>query len=405
MSVNQQPQQSSDITLSFPKLLLVITFFVISFGQLQRIQLANNIAFYAHDFFVSLLTLVLLITSPKPIKNITAVIKRYKWLLMFIVWGSVSLVINQFLTEISLIPWMYLGRLVVYLSLGAMLSIHNKKQSFRPWIKLAFLAGLVNLIIIGLGQYLLVPDLRFLAAQGWDEHFYRLAGGMLDPNFFGMLLVSYLVVWLLKIQPEINKFESKVKKVLGYGVPFIVSGLIAFTYSRSSYLSYFTVLLGLIAAPHQTTAAYIKKLSAALVICFLIIIPFLPRPGGLGVKLSRTETINSRVQTNRDLLMNLNVKDYIIGRGIFVPTINTERERNEVVHARFPDNIFVFLISSSGIIGLLIFLKFIFEKMGRLYRNNLTGFLLLMGILVHSQFNLTLLEPINLLMLILTLSV
>jgi hypothetical protein len=160
----------------------------------------------------------------------------------------------------------------------------------------------------------------------------------------------------------------------------------------------------LIASPHKLKSKNIRTLAAALLILLLFLIPVLPRPGGLGVKLSRTETIDSRVHTNQTLITSLDLKDWLIGRGLFTPTVNLAAADDQITHAHFPDNILVFVLSGAGLPGLFLFIKFIWEKLYSMYQKNLANFLLLFGILIHSFFNLTLLEPINLLILLLGLS-
>jgi len=135
-----------------------------------------------------------------------------------------------------------------------------------------------------------------------------------------------------------------------------------------------------------------------------MLIPFLPRPGGLGVQLSRTETMVSRTKVNQEALANISFDDLIMGKGLFVSTVNLEVS-DQIIHANFPDNLFVFLLTGTGIIGVALFLYFLFLLFKNLYHNNSLHFLLILGILAHSMFNLTLTEPINLLMLILALQI
>src|SRR3989338_6680935 len=41
---------------------------------------------------------------------------------------------------------------------------------------------------LGLGQYIFLPDTRFLLSYGWDEHYWRLIGTVLDPNYMGVMM-------------------------------------------------------------------------------------------------------------------------------------------------------------------------------------------------------------------------
>ncbi len=390
-------KQKTNISINFVRLLLVLTFFLISFAQLQRIQLSSNIAFYLHDFLVGLLLFSLIIKTYFTQQKLWPSITEFKWGLLFLAWSLISLIINQFWSGFQLIPWLYWIRLLTYLGVGWSIATHIQLNSaFARWARLAMWAALINFVLIGFAQYLLIPDLRFLAEAGWDVHYFRLAGSMLDPNFLGMLLGMGLIFLLLKAH-----FLDTKKQALLAAVATLA---LALTYSRSSYLSFGTIMLILLASPHKLRSKSIRTLVAALLTLFLILIPLLPRPGGLGVKLSRTETIDSRVQTNQTLITSLNTKDWVIGRGLFSPTVNLKAGDGEITHAHFPDNILVFVLSATGLPGLMLFVKFIWKKLYSMYQKNLANFLLLIGILIHSFFNLTLLEPINLLILLLGLS-
>lgn len=390
-------EQNASISINFVRLLLVLTFFLISFGQLQRIQLSFNAAFYLHDFLIGLIFFTLLIKTYFNQQKLWPSIAELKWGLIFLGWSLISLMINQFSSGFQLIPWLYWGRLLTYLGTGWLIATQARLNSaFNRWGRLAMWAALINFVLIGFAQYLLIPDLRFLAEAGWDVHYFRLAGSMLDPNFLGMLLGMGLIFLLLK-----TNFHDQKKRIL---FTAIITLALALTYSRSSYLSFAVMMMVLIASPHKLKSKNVRTLAAALLILLLFLIPVLPRPGGLGVKLSRTETIDSRIHTNQTLITSLDVKDWLIGRGLFTPTVNLAAADDQITHAHFPDNILVFVLSGAGLPGLFLFIKFIWEKLYSMYQKNLANFLLLFGILIHSFFNLTLLEPINLLILLLGLS-
>ena len=53
-------------------------------------------------------------------------------------------------------------------------------------------------ILFSLGQYLLLPDLRLYKNLGFDDHYYRLAGTLLDPNFTGAIFASLSIFFILK---------------------------------------------------------------------------------------------------------------------------------------------------------------------------------------------------------------
>ena len=248
--------------------------------------------------------------------------------------------------------------------------------------------------MIGFFQYLFIPDLRFLGASGWDVHYFRLAGGMLDPNFSGMILINLLIT-------SVFLFKNRCKNALYFGI--VITTALALTYSRSAYLSMLMVVLT--SYWLKTKAIFQKdKMLSFFLVGLIVMLPFLPKPGGLGVQLTRTETISSRAEVNESILKQLNLQQLLLGRGFFTPSINT-KITDRVVHANFPDNFFIFLLSSTGVIGLSLILFFLYQEIKRGFiKKNPALILLLVGTLVHSMFNLTILEPINLLVLLICLN-
>lgn len=391
------------ISLDLSTLLLIISFLLISFGQLQRIQLSHQVAFYAHDFFISLFVSITFLTDRKKVIRLIKTAwnknQHWRWLAIFLAWSIFGLIFQQVLTGLDYLPWLYLIRLLVYLSAG-LGCYHLKKKSKQQhqWLAFIFVTLTSIVLAIGLFQYLLIPDLRFLVDQGWDVHYFRLAGVMLDPNFTGMILVITLLVWIVVLA------RSEIWR-LSIGILLVIALLL--TYSRSSYLVFVLTFLFAFLCQYRRRTQLAKKIKKSLIVLltfFLILIPFLPRPGGLGVKLERTETVSSRAKVNQQILANIQPADLVIGKGLFVSTVNIEKT-DQIVHANFPDNILIFILSSTGVVGLLIFCYWLWQLLSKLYQKNLLHFLLLAGVLIHAMFNLTLLEPITLLTLLLAFNI
>ncbi len=392
---------SKTISLNFPLLLLFISYCLVSLGQLQRIQLSHQVAFYAHDVFISFFVLVLIISSGKSLfkflKKKLATNAAWRWLALFLAWSLLSLIINQLHLGLNYLPWLYWLRLSVYLSAAIVMAYlkTNRKQT-QQWFAIFYLLIFALFILLGFVQYLLIPDLRFLSDQGWDVHYFRFAGTLLDPNFLGLIIINGLLVWLFKLAPNDNWR-------LGGGVILILSLLL--TYSRSSYGTFLLITgIYLFLSYRSQITKKIKKSLLILTGIFVILIPFLPKPGGSGVNLVRTETISSRAEVNRSVLESIQAVDLILGRGLFISTINLDVV-DKIVHANFPDNLFVFILISAGIPGLILFCKFLYQAFIKLLSSDGLHFLLLAAVLVHSMFNLSLVEPINLLVLLLVLQI
>lgn len=392
---------SKTVSLNLPLMLLLISYGFVSLGQLQRVQLSNQVAFYLHDiflcFFVIGTGLSYRRSLSRSVKSSWKKSKALRLLGYFFIWAFFGLLINQLFFEGNYLPWLYWLRLTIYLSTGFLMNqLKNEGKQFHQWLTVFFILAITSFIFFGFLQYLLIPDLRFIGGLGWDVHYFRLAGSVLDPNFLGMILVTGLLVWLFAIAKNTNW------RIAG-GLIFILALLL--TYSRSSYGAFLlTVGFYFLLNRRGQITDKVKKSLLILSFIFITLIPFLPKPGGLGVDLARTETVQSRAEVNKSIVKSIKPKDLVIGRGLFVPTVNLE-ETNRIVHASFPDNILVFILISTGIPGLLIFGGFIYQLVLDYFQKTGLKLLLLIAIMGHSMFNLTLLEPINLLMLLLALQI
>ncbi len=191
-----------------------------------------------------------------------------------------------------------------------------------------------------------MPDMRFLKLLGFDDHYYRLIGTLLDPNFSGAIIAGGAIFALFANQLPL----------------FFVSLIaLALTFSRASYLSFGVAVVLL--------ALYNKKTKLILLISLLgLIIYFIPKPFGEGVNLLRTVTVFSRVNSWQTGL-NLFIQSPLWGWGF---------------KKVFIDNSLIYLLVSSGLIGFLSFLyllKSIFKNIDPINK------IILALLLIHSMFN------------------
>lgn len=203
--------------------------------------------------------------------------------------------------------------------------------------------------VIGLGQYIFLPDVSFLAAAGWDDHYYRLTFPFLDPGFTGIILVLSLLI--------------------NYNPIFLIALLL--TYSRASYLAY---LIGFGAI------SFYKKflrvfLAAALVLAIGIFL--LPKTFGEGTKLARENSIWARVQ-NWQQTITLWQTTPVFGVGM-------DKYQGK-------DSSLLMVLATTGVVGLTGYLWVVREVWGVGKKNAIfkASFL---AVLVHSWFNNTLFYP------------
>ncbi len=355
-------------------------------GQLQRVQLTPTIGFHFHDVLISAWVILSLLTHPKQwrqsVKKIS--LSKNKLIIIFVGWVIVSLLINSFLHGLATAPYFYLARVVVYGLFAFSLPFTLSLTSFRHrqlWTYAGLLVGWLGIV-----QYVVLPDTRFLRMLGWDDHYYRLISTQFDPGFAGILLaitINYL--WSLK------HFPTKLKLV----ITSILSITIALTFSRASYLS---AILGslTIVAPKVLRKTLI--LIGTAIVGFVLLYFLLPKPGGEGVNLFRWYSISQRVENNTYALQTLQPHQWLIGRGLFVSVKEPANDLPQ--HAAFPDNLFVFMLTGLGIPGLVMFIVLLYQWMAFLYKKDRYLFASWVAVLIHSQFNHTLFQSFVLLMLL-----
>lgn len=349
-----------------------------SLGQLQRLQLSPRVAFYGHDLIL-LSWLSLSVFTHRPAwKSWFKKFSQNKLYLLFGGWVILGLVIHLIFQGWTLAPLLYIARLIIY-SL-AVISL-NFIKPFTKVVQKKLWVG-VSLLIAswGLAQYLLLPDVRFLRYFGWDDHYYRLIGTFFDPNFTGLFLVmSLFLLAKLKQRPWLKKL----------GILWLCLA-IALTYSRATYLSLFissTILLWL-----ETKDC--RSVSRWLYLCVMLVLlslPFLPKPGGEGVNLLRTYTASSRLESTQGALTQLKPYQWVVGRGWFVPFESGVLPLVDTAH--FPDNLVVFSLASTGIVGLGLISLILWRWGYKLYKQDIFIFSAFVAVIIHSQVNHSLWQP------------
>lgn len=345
---------------------LIAWIFVLSLGQLGRLQLTPSIAVYVHEFLMLgylLWQLPQVIVQRKKIiqnfKKINNFSKKIIFLLILSIILSWSLAIIQ--NSFDYRSLLYTLRFVTYVVFVLLLQRQLRFAAW-PWLVISF-----NLLMLGFVQYFLLPDLRFIVYEGFDDHFYRLAGTLLDPSFLGLIFVFNLIHYL-----------SQKKYPLLLVLAFIIA--LALTYARAAYGAF--LLSGLFIfykAPYPQTRLHIAFLSAL----FCMVLPFLPTTsGGAGVNLRRSFTLEQRMTINQQALQTMNQREWLIGQGLFHPSDRSSGERQ--VNAHFPDNILVFLVSRLGIIGTALVFGLIWKNIDWKDTRKVA---LLIALITHSMFN------------------
>jgi O-antigen ligase len=329
------------------KTLLITLLLFFPFGELIRFDVGNNIIVKPLDVIGGLIFFWTTVMYVKE-KKFRSSLQWYFFL--FPLTGLVSLGINSFWLKQNelLTSSLYLLRWVSYLSVFfAMLQMDEKFKKKVVWFLIA--DGLA-VVLIGYLQYFFYPSLRNLFYQGWDDHLYRMFSSFLDPNFVGAFFVLYLVfiVGLL-----FNNLKNR-KIMLMYSLVAALTLIAVFlTTSRSALLM--LILSGISFFVFLNKKKFIIYLILLIFIFIIIASPFFYLEN---VNLFRSYSSFQRVSdTKRGFTI---AKDHpIIGVGFnsyryaqyryhYESPINP----NPVHDASGTDNSFLFVLATTGIVGL-----------------------------------------------------
>lgn len=345
-------------------MLVGIFFISLLFGQLGAVDMASGIVVYLHE---AVLAILIIVTVRK---------KRFKPtpftvpILGFVAVGILSLVANiyQFSWQELARSSLYLIRWALYAGLYFVVASSYCRKA--NWLKALFYTG-IGFAILGIIQFFLYPDLRNLFYLGWDPHYWRLFGTLLDPNFTGIILVLTILIGA----------QLKNKAV---AIAFIA---LLLTYSRSSYLA---LIVG-VAVWVFVKGEWKKGLFVGLLV--LLAIVYLPHPGREALSLDRFDSTISRFLNWKETSSLISQKP-LFGWGFNTLPILRQRETIDFLPSRAGagvDNSLLFVAATTGIAGLGVYLWFLV----RMAKVSLKPMYLasLLAVLVHSLFLNSLFYP------------
>lgn len=351
-------------------------FILLTLGQLQRIQITSEYSIYGHEIVLIIWIFCSLGNVKEFVRKLLSKKSLSKAILLLVGFVALQYLTWAMLVGTSAATYAYIIRLLVYGSLLPLLyeAIRNKSIS-NSYLLNTLIAVSSGIAALGLVQYTLIPDTRFLVWNGWDDHYYRLISTLFDPGFTGILLSIGL---LLTLSSAANRKSSW---NVALSILFIVSILL--TYSRATYVA-ITVSLCFLGIRKNT------KLIIPLIVVSMIAVPFLPRPTGEGVRLERTASIFARIESNRSYMQSLSVAELLVGRGLYrqLPDATSAIPN----HAVTPDNSLVFLFGSWGIVGSLLCINVLVRWIGK-YPLSSRSQMVLLCVGIHSMFHNTLFYP------------
>jgi len=366
--------------------LLFLYLALFSFGQLTRLPLKlkefPEVNFYLTDLLVGILGIIGVIRAIRK-KKLPELAKP---MLIFLAITALSLAVNTpfFQKKEIFVGGLYWLRLASYFGFYLLISLSDWSGWPNFFDLLLACGGAVALF--GLIQYFFWPDLTTLKYVGWDPHYYRLTGTLLDPNFTGIILVLSLILLISKFKPSL----------IYYSLLIVLYLSLALTYSRASWLAF----LGGVGNWFWLKEG--KKGGRVIIfIIFIIIITAIVLPrgmGGEGVKLERTSSVFSRVGSWRQALII--TKDHpLLGVG-FNTYRYTQKKYGflgddwQVSHSGGGvDNSFLFVLVTSGILGLVGLFGLVGKILLASFKKSPVIFASMVGVLIHCLFNNTLFYP------------
>lgn len=339
---------------------------LLSLGQLQRIN-TPIVSFYVHDF-VALLWLIDLCLTHRTFlfrKTKTILIQNKTLALFFLVsatWIFLGWTWQWYSAEFSFWPLAYSLRMIVYGALAYSLLQINRAKKILSHHDIGYGLEVFYPILLFFGwfQYFFIPDTRWLAILGWDDHLGRMIGTQFDPNFLGLLLI-FASIW------SVYQFQQT-RHTRFFLTSLLVVAAIIVTWSRSTYIAFLVTHVILIATnasnifeiffrPNKKAYLTLPMISLLLILLLLIGIVSIPKPAGEGGNLSRTSTAQSRIENTQSAITKLSTVETVLGRGLFtISTSNYQDNYQRPNHSKLPTSLPAFIISGIGYGGLFALL-------------------------------------------------
>ena len=394
----------------FLRLLLLAIITCLALGQLTRLTLTPQIAFYFHDLLI-VVFLIFSFAFLRPNFSRLLILWRRKlnaqprWLLILALALSC---IFLFQTFSHLLSALYFLRFLTYL-IFAFTVYRLRLFSAAEWQKI-FTVFFLASAIIGLGQYCLFPDPSYLENFGWDDHRYRLIGTWLDPAFTSLIYVFGLIYFAQII------FKKLSPKHFAFSLFAILTLTIALflTYSRSSFLA--ILVVGAIFLWQKTKIYRFKKIASPLklrplfiffitlfllaTIYFIFIFQAQNHPTD-STNLLRSNSLNIRITMIKTQFSSFSLKTWLVGNGFFATNFSSSPIPFSSSPAKqtlpVPDNFFVLLLSFVGLPLTIIIVLQLGKILLSLWQHQRLIFYLSLALLLNAQFNQAVFQPFVLL--------
>lgn len=315
--------------------------------------------------------------------------------LLFCFVALLSLILTPLSLSLTsyLFSFLYIFRFFIYILLGWLLVSSALPSLKKDALQVLLLSG-VALAILGLLQFIFLPNLIFLTEFGWDPHFFRTASTFLDPNFAG----GFFTLTLLAL--------SQYSKKKSFIYSLLVFLALLTTFSRSSYGMFLFSFLSLAFFKRSAKMAFVTiLLFVILLLSFQIYITAVNRV----TPLDRNQTAGYRFSTWKqgfDIFLknpllgvgfntyNYALKQYNLGDQFFLAGHGSTTN----------DSSLLYVASTTGVLGFLVYFSFLMSliKLGLSKNPYLAA--ALFSLLGHSFFVNSLFYPFILIWIILSAS-
>lgn len=378
---------------SLPKLAIWILIISIIAGQLIKLPQGNQSGLTLLDISVLFLDIIFLFTLKFHLPSTP------KWVKVGIIFISLSF-LSLLLTPLKLsqqeiiISSLYIFRFLTYFLLGWLLLSPQIAQISKT-VPLIFIISTVVMAVLGLIQFIFIPDMLFLAEKGWDPHYFRTVSTLLDPNFMGTFFALILITLFLQGRKLMNQKLTIIIFIIVY-IALIT------TFSRGAALIFFTSFLALsIIKKSPKLILFTILLTAGFALSFFRYTQDVAEPRNI----DRRESAEFRLNSWQEGL-TLFQKYPLLGVG-FNTYRYALRENNlaseGVINSRggsANDSSLIFVAATTGVTGLATYLYFLFTLLQSSWNNHKKGniwgtifFTGLLGLLVQSFFANSLFYP------------
>jgi len=372
---------------------IVFIIFVLLFwvAEVGRIQLSNGIAISLNDVLLSLVILVWVVNHLFR-KQKFVLGQLFKPMLFFVTIGLISLLLNFPNLGVNnlLASSLYLARWIAY---ALIYVIANEfEPRFKKIISYSLLFSGSIVVVLGYIQFFFYPSLRNLYYLGWDEHLYRMFSSLLDPNFAG----AFFAIFFLYTITFLGSYLAKKELIRSLLIGLISVGTfiaLYLTYSRSALIM---LLIGVII---YLCLIGKKKFIVLAILLILLSVFILPKSFATeGTNFLRAASSEARIKTVQEALTIIQKSPlYGVGFNAYRYAGNrlgivTGLDWMDSHGGAGTDNSFLFVLATTGIVGLTVYLYFLYRVfalgISNMRKNKYAIVLisLLAGLIINSLF-------------------